>query len=255
MLFEDVLSEHLDFVRGSEGLAVNGQKITASISIGAMESVTLTWTAKVKETAPVGALIESNATALGGVSVFDTANFVGAYTAAQLEGVAKTAREIAALGTGFDDPAEFARTIYREALGVDILQDTTAAALIADLFALRSSDRYDLRVESALASMAVPRLHGGTLLHRLCDIVAMHVVSDFMLGDLIFCQKRGQYHLFVYVGDGELVQIDTQSKSTTLMENGTDFCSYKTDAYVTSSIASQLRTYELCVVLRPTMCG
>lgn len=255
VLFEDTLSEHLSFVRGSADLTVNGQKVSASISVGAMEHVTLTWTAKVKETAPVGALIESKSTAFGGVDVFPTVNFVGAYTAEQLASVAKTARTYATGVQSFDDPAALARTIYQEALGVDILGNTTAAALIADLFAPRGSDKYDLRAESALALMAVPRLHGGTLLHRLCDIVAMHTERDFMLGDLVFCQQRGQYYLFVYVGEGEFVRLGGADTAATLIENGEDFCRYEKDAYVTNSIASQLRTFELCVVLRPAMCG
>ena len=89
VLLEDTLSEHLTFVSGTEGLSVNGQKLTMALSIGAMERLTVSWTAKVKDTAPLGARIESNATALGGVKVFDTVNFVGAYTAEQQNALAQ----------------------------------------------------------------------------------------------------------------------------------------------------------------------
>ncbi len=255
VLFEDTLSEHLTFVTGTEGLSVEGQKITMKISVGAMERVTIRWTAKVKESAPVGARIESKATALGGVKVLDTVNFVGAYTAAQLKSVADKARDWAANGTSFADPAELARALYKEVLGADILGSASASVLMDALFGQLEDGAYDLRKDSVFSPMAVPRLHGGTKLYRICDIVAIHTENDFMLGDLIFCRWNNQYRLFVYVGEGELVQIDTVSKTATLVENGKDFATYQKDSYCINSIFSQLRTYEFCAVLRPAMLG
>ncbi len=255
VLFEDTLCEHLTFVSGSAGLTVEGQKISKKLSIGAWDTLKIEWTAKVKDSAPIGARIESNATALGGVKVFDTVNFVGAYTAAQLQSVAQKARDMVANGTSFADPADLARAIYREALGAEILGDTTAAAVMAGLFAPLESGVYDLRADAPLLGMAVPRLHGGTLLPRITDIVAIHTESDFILGDLIFCQWNGQYRLFVYVGEGELVQLDTVAKKAVLVENGVDDAIYQNDSYCINSIFSQLRTYELCAVLRPAMLG
>ena len=252
---EDTLSEHVAFLSGSEGLTVDGQRVTASLSIGPRQSITLRWTAVVKDTAPVGARIESNATALGGVKIFDTANFVGAYTAAQLAAVAQKARDMAANGTAYADPASFARALYKEALGVDILTDTDTAALMASLFAVSENGSPALNAVSPLAEMAVPRLEGGTLLHRISDIVAIHTEKDLMLGDLIFCQWSGKYRLFVYVGGGELVRIDTVNTAAVLLQNGNDNVTYHNDSYSINSICSQLRTYELCAVLRPAMCG
>jgi fimbrial isopeptide formation D2 family protein len=255
VLFEDTLSEHLTFLAGSEGLAVEGQKISKKLSIGAWESIKIEWTAKVKDTAPVGARIESNATALGGVKVFDTANFVGAYTAAQLQSVAQMARDMAANGTSFADPLELARSIYREALGAETLQDVTAAELIAALFVQQESGSYEPRTDTPLSEIAVPRLQGGTLLHRICDIVSIHTENALTPGDLILCYWSGVYRLFVCVGEGELVQIDTASRTATLVQNGSDLALYQNDSYCINSICSQLRTYELCAVLRPAMKG
>ena len=255
VLLEDTLSEHLTFVSGSAGLTVEGQRVSMKLSIGAWDNITLRWTAKVKDTAPIGARIESNATALGGVKVLDTANFVGAYTAEQLSAVAQKARALAASGASFDDPASLARAIYLDAIGADILADTTAAALMDALFAPLDSGSWELRADAPLLGMAVPRLHGGTLLPRITDIVAIHAESDFMLGDLILCRWNGQHRLLVYVGNGELVQIDTVTKKAVLKQNGTDLVTYQKDSYCINSIFSQLRTYELCAVLRPAMLG
>jgi hypothetical protein len=187
--------------------------------------------------------------------VFDTANFVGAYTAAQLQGVAQKARDMAANGASFADPVELARSIYREALGAEILQDVTAAELIAALFVQQESGSYEPRTDTPLSEIAVPRLQGGTLLHRLCDIVSIHTENDLTPGDLILCYWSGVYRLFVCVGEGELVQIDTASRTATLVQNGSDLALYQNDSYCINSICSQLRTYELCAVLRPAMKG
>ena len=152
----------------------------------------------------------------------------------------------------FEDPADLARAIYKEVLGVDILADMTAAELMETLFAKTESGTYEFS-EADLLAMAVPRLQGGTLLPRITDIVAIHTEADLQKGDLIFCQWNGQYRLFVYVGEGELVQVDTQNKNALTVQNGADLTLYQSSNYCINSILGQLRTYELCVVLRPAM--
>ena len=257
VIFEDVLADQLTLVRASAGVTAEGQRLTATLSLGAMEGVVITWTAKVKDTAAIGARIAGNASSLGGVSLPDTAFFVGAYSEAQLAALAQKAREYALLGKSYEDPLAFAAALYREALGVDVFDVENTAALFEQIFADDGAS-FALRAENDYADRIVPDLYNGTLVARLADdIISLHQESDFAAGDLIFCRWGGKYRLYVYLGDGLLAAVDTASRTVSLVENGDDFCRYDegVGAYCTNSVISQLRTYELCVVLRPSLRG
>lgn len=253
VLFEDVLSEHLTFLWGSDGISVDGQRVSKRISIGAMETLTIHWAAKVRTNTPVGAYILSNATTLGGVKIFDTVNTVGAYTAEQLKAVADKAREYAASGTTFTDPLVFAKTIYRDVFDTEIFDVDTAMALLADLFAAQENGTILLNETSDYADMVVPHLYMGALIPRITDAVSIYSEGNLMLGDLIFCESGDTYRLFVYVGNGEFVRVDTVNTGATLVENGLEGYSKEDSSYVREDILSQLRTYEQCVILRPSI--
>ncbi len=254
VVFEDILSDQLIFTGGSSKIAANGQKLTATLSIGPFGSVTLRWSAKVKADATVGAHIENGSTSLGGVNIAMPNNFVGAYASEQLTLVAEKAREYAAKGESFGDPLAFAEVVWRDAVGVEPFAPESAANVMDDLF-VEWGTSFGLNEQSALVGMAVPNLYSGTKVHRLADIVQIHTESDFMLGDLILCEWNGHYRLLVYVGKGEFVQVDTVTGTATLVQNGPESFQYGNGSYYNNSVTSQLRTYEKCVVLRPAQVG
>ncbi|MBQ9778364.1 MAG: DUF11 domain-containing protein [Clostridia bacterium] len=251
--FEDVLPDQLSFVRASAGVTANGQRVSATISVGAMERVVISWTARVKDGAAVGTRMESNATSLGGVTLPATVNFVGAYTEAQLGEICEKARDWALLEKSFDDPLALAEALY----GADLFEAATAAELMAALLPVTDgAASFDATAEGA--DMAVPYLYNGTLVPRLAtDIISLHAESDLAKGDLILCQWSGKHCLYVYIGNGQLVQVSTANKNAALVENGEEFCHYDevAEKYCISSTISQLRTFELCVVLRPSIKG
>jgi len=253
ILFEDILSDLLIFVGGTDGITVDGQKLTMKVSIGAMETVEIKWKARVKADAKAGAAIESCNTSFGGVEIFDTLNYVSAYTDEQLSAVAEKAVEYTQGTENKIDPLVFAKMIYKESLGVDILDVENNEALMNDLFKLRGENQLDFNEKSRFAEITVPQLHSGTAVHRLCDIVQIHRDSDFALGDLIFCRWKNNYRLFVYVGDSKLVMVDTVTGIPTLVENGKEYFQFISDTYCMNSLLGQLRTYEICAVLRPAM--
>jgi uncharacterized repeat protein (TIGR01451 family) len=256
ILFEDILSDQLVFVGGTDGLVVDGQKISMKISIGAMETVTIKWVARVKADAKPGTAIESSGTSLGGVEIFDTVNFVAAYTDEQLSSVADKALEYAKSNSSDRyTPLEFAELIYKETLGVDIFDNADISTFMDELFKARGEGQFDFNESGKNADMAVPYLYSGTLIHRLSDISQIHRESDFALGDLIFCQWNQGYRLYVYVGNGQLVMVDTLTSTPYIVQNGKAYFQYVNDQYCINSVISQLRTYERCVVIRPAMSG
>lgn len=254
ILFEDILSDQLIFVSGTEGITVDGQKICMKVSVGAMETVTIKWVAKVKEDAKAGADIESCNTSFGGIEIFDTVNFVASYTNDQLASVAEKALEYAQSNSTTNySPLEFAGVIYKEALGADIFDITDVSKFMDSLFKSRGEGLYDFNEAGKNADMAVPFLYSGTAVHRLCDISQIHRESDLALGDLIFCQWKQNYRLYIYVGDGRFVMVDTITNTPYIVQNGKEIFQFVNNKYCLNSVTSQLRTYERCIVIRPSM--
>ena len=257
LLFKELLSEHLDFVRGSEGMVVSGREITASVSIGAMETVTLRWTAKVKASAPIGARIEGNATELNGFPLSSEANYVGKFTPEQLSGIVNAALAAAEADKTYADPIQFANEIYRGLLGRDLIGLQGSAELFDASFTEWSAsvDNYfKVDPNAPYMDIMVPHLHNGSKIHRLDTVTGLHLENNFMPGDLIFCKQSTTYYLFVYVGNGKFVRVVTSATTATVVSNGKEFFDLNSAGeHVMSSLACRFRAFQYCLVLRPTM--
>lgn len=250
VLFEDVLSEYLTFVSGNTEYTTEGQKISKTFDIGPFGSVKFRYTCKVSEEAPAGARIESNGTKVGGVDVFNTVNVVGKYGEDDLDLIASKALEYAQNGSAFADPVAFAKAIYKETVGDDILAFDSSAALFDEAFVPYGTSSFTLNTESPLADSVVPRMYSGTLVPRPDDIIAVYYEHNFMKGDLIFCNTGSKYVVYVYVGDGKLVRVSTANTSAETVENGNEVFN---SSLIMKTILSAVRTYEKCVVIRPSV--
>ncbi len=255
--FKEILSEHLQFVRGSEGMVVSGREITASVSIGAMETVTLRWTAKVKADAPLGARIEGNATELNGFPLSTEANYVGKFTPEQLSAIASAALAAAESGKSYTDPILFANELYQGLLGEDLIKLQSAAELIEGSFSVWSAsvtNYFKLNPDAPYIDITVPHLYNGDQIHRLETVTGLHRENNFMQGDLIFCKQGGSCYLFVYVGNRQFVRVTTSATSATVVANGKEFFRRAEDgtSYM-NSLACRFRAFDFCLALRPTM--
>ena len=255
VVFEDILSDNLTFVSSNKNLTVDGQTVSMKFNIGPLETVEIRWTAKVKENTPVGSLIESKNTTVGGMKIFETVNTVGAFINEQLNAVADKAREYATNATTFSNPITLASSIYKDALGIDIFGVGSAAAIIDNLF-VENGTVFALNQQGALAEMVVPRLYNCTKISSYDDVVPIYFENNFMPGDLIFCNWGENYRLYVYLGNGELVAVDNTATAATLVENGLEahkFVSGSNHIYRFDTVLAKVRTYEKAVVLRPSI--
>ena len=250
ILFEDVLSEYLTFDRGNAEYVIDGQKISKTFSIGPFGTVRFRYTATVSEDAPAGAHIESFETSVGGIEIFDTYNVVSAYGEDTLDELASKALEYAESGNTYADPLAFAKALYKDVTGDDILDVGSSAALFEDVFTPFNETYYVLNTGSELSKQVVPRMYSGTLILRFVDIVAVYRESHFMKGDLIFCNTGSKYVLYVYVGDGKLVKADSSTGALSAVDNGSEV--FDKNLYF-NTILSAVRTYEKCVVIRPSI--
>jgi len=250
--FEDILSDKLTFLFGNEGIVVTGNKLSMKIDIGAREKRVITWSALVNDNANIGDAIESRATTLGGIDVFPTVNYVSSYTKAELAAVADKALEYANGTETYSDPIAFANKIYFDTFGVNIFELDTAKAFIESIFKARGT-AFILNEESPYYSMAVPDIYSGKDISSFVDIVGMISEKDLEVADIIICELDESYSLFVYLGEGKLVKIDSNTKTPELVESETEKYISSSGKYTLSTLITNLRNYDKCVVIRPAM--
>jgi len=245
----ELLSDNVSFVSATADYLLTGNNLTLNVKVGALKTVTVSFTVKVNENAEAGALIESRSTSANGVLLLQSVNTVSDYTADEIEAIASKAREYAENGTVFADPILMAKALYKDALGVDILDYATALELLNEII---DTTNYGLNEDSELCEMVVPYLYGGrdvgNLYIRNNEIIRLITKSNISVGDIIMAydESEGRTIAYVYVGGSELIKIsstDTACVSVTMTDS----------QYESSHILVTLYAYDKYVILRPSM--
>ena len=258
ILFEDTLDSNVSFVSGTEGITLNGNKVSMAVDVPAMSTRVVTWTVKVSETAAVGTKIISDKTYFGGVEIFTTTNYVTEFTKDNLKAVADKAREYADGTTVYTDPTEFANKIYADALGLDLKLGTSKAVMTEVFVSLTVTATGTVKTNHAYQDIMVPTLYSGIEIKATQKFIDIHTIKEFMLGDIILCRfyNADTYRMFIYVGDDQFVQIDTTTGIAKLVDNGNENYTFNKNAdtrFSTKALTVQFRSYGKCIVLRPSM--
>ena len=190
------------------------------------------------------------------MNIFATENYVSAYTDAELKSVADKAKELAESSTTYTDPIEFAKAIYKEALGVDVFDEESAAALLESILTYyNGGTRYTVNADSEYADITLADISIGRLMSTALHDSTSIVEEDLEVGDLIFCEWTKGQRLFVYVGNNEFVMVDTITKTPTLVSGGEKSYVLTDSSYVLQNLYNSLRSYPKCVVMRPSISG
>ena len=217
---KDVLDDNLSFVSGSDGVVNNGQTVTFNKEIKAGETITVSWTAKVKSTANVGAVIVSDKTTVAGVKQAIIKNSVSKYSNVELQSVATKAKEYASQNKTFANPIDMAESLYKDVFGIDVFDYENVSSALDDII---DSENATLN-NSDLSKMVAPDLYGGqdiTLLYRANkDIVRLITTQNLSVGDIIIAESDDDVEgvlmpdrvVYVYVGNMQLVACTTNSK-------------------------------------------
>ena len=229
--------------------------MTGSFDIEANETKTLVWTVKVDANAVAGKIL-CNETTVGGLKMKDIDNTVSSYTAAEHAAIASVAKRFAESGATFDDPMDFVSAVYTEALGYDPFDGKTAAELLSDLFTHTSENKATLNQSGEYFSMVAKNLYGGsdlysTSYHNNNRLVRTVFKESIREGDVILCEWYGNIRVLVYLGEGEIAAIDSETLTCSKKQNGSQEFekysgNYKQDHYLTT-----LYSYQQFAVLRP----
>ena len=251
---KDVLDDNLTFVSGSDGVSNNGQTVTFNKEIKPGETITLSWTAKVKSTASVGAVIVSDETTVAGVKQATIKNNVSKYSSAELQAVATKAKEYATQNKTFANPIDMVESLYKDALNVDLFDYENLSLALDDIIDTESATLY----QNDLTKMVAPDLYGGqkvTLLYRANkDIVRLITKQNLSVGDIIIAESDDDVEgeivpdrvVYIYVGNMQLVSCTTNANGNVKLVDMVD------DQYNKAHVLVTIFAYERYAVLRPS---
>lgn len=251
---KDVLNDNLTFVSGSKGVQINGQVVTFNKEIKSGETISVSWTAKVKNNTPVGTIITSDKTTVQGIKQTTIQNVVCKYDSNSLKQVANKAKEYANSNKVFTDPIEMVKQLYLEVLNENIFDYADAYYLLNDII-----DSENATLSShPITKMVAPNLYGGqkipSLYRKNSNVVRLITTENLSLGDIIIAESDDVYGdeieldrvVYIYVGDMQLVACSTNSKGLCQLKTMTN------NQYESSHILVSLFAYERYAVIRPS---
>lgn len=251
VVFEELLADGVEFVSGSAGLTLDGNKLTMTFDINGREGFDIFWTVKVSDSLKAGDKIK-NSTFVGGMDIYnELVVTVSGYTDAELVKIADAANELLKSGASFNDPIDFAKAVYKNALGRELFDYESVSAIMEELY----STKY-LNEESALVSMIVPNMFGGKNVsgRNLSDERVRRMYEENLeVGDIIVCSWSTNARVFIYVGNGRLVTVDSLTNSCAAIENGNEEFVKEGSAFYLKSVLGTIVAYPQFVVLRPSM--
>jgi len=240
--FAEVLDSDATFVSGSTNVSMENGVVSWTGVVAANSTVTLTYT--VTATGNAGATIVSSAT-VNGVGLNTITTTISAYTDEQLTAVANLATQYATEGKTFESAFAMVDTLYTEAIGTDVFDYTSATAVLSDVIDVTNLTYI---TTTNAGAMLAPNMWGGydvnTAWKTDSGKVRMVTESNLAVGDVIVAEHDGVETIYVYVGNNQLVAIDSATLTCSLVTIGTD---KYTNVLVT------LIAYDQFAVIRPSM--
>ena len=235
---EELLGENVSFVSGAAGMVCENGKLTWSGVVAAGTTVTVTYTVRVG-----GGNLVTSRTYVNGVELDVLNTTVSGYTTQQLIAVATLAKQYASNGKTFANPLDFAQSLYRETLGIEPFGSYTAMTLLSSLI--------DTKNDTCYASpILVPNLYGGMDIRSgfIYDNQRTRLIrpENLAVGDVIVAEYGGVSDVFVYVGQGQLVQVNSADGVCKLVTSSGNI-------YASDDIFVTFTAYDRFAVLRPSM--
>lgn len=235
---EELLGSNVSFVSGTAGMTRQGQTLCWNGTVPAGQTVTVSFGLMITG----GQLVQSRTT-VSGVELDELTTTVSGLSDAQLKQVASLAKTYAAQSKAFSDPIVMAQSLYQEALGLNPFSAATALKQLSSVI--------DTANDTCKPSdILVPQLYGGLDIKSgyLYDNQRTRLVREENLatGDVIVAEYDGISDVFVYVGEGQLVQINSASGVCRLVTSSGNI--YESDDIFVTLIA-----YDRFAVLRPSM--
>ena len=248
----DTVPDGTAFKEGSDGVKCENGEISWTGSVAANTTVNVSYTVTV--TATTSTVITSNATSVSGVALGTIKHTLSLLTKEQLKKVADTALSYVENKTTFDSKVKFPTELYKEALGVEFFNYTSATKFFDDII---DSANHKFNEKATDANIVVPDFYGGVLSINSSldtDNERTRLISEeeLSVGDIIFANyKPGTTNLaniFVYVGNSTLVTLPASNSPCEAVTIGDNIYGVNAD-----NVLISLFGYNRFAVVRPSM--
>lgn len=243
----DTIPAGTEFLEGDDGVSVNGQSLTWTGDVAAKSTVSVNYTVKVTATTP-GTLIQSNDTYVSGVKLGKINHTVSGYSEVESLILSNKAMLLAQNCESFDSAFDMAKSVYKDTLGIDVLEYDNVNAALDDIIDTENLTCY---TTTDLSKIVVPNLYGGmdirTGQYKIPDNDRARIVSEgeLSVGDIILAEWSGGEVCYLYAGDSTLLTVEDKSAKALTIGN---------NVYVNpDNILISLIAYDRYAVLRPSM--
>lgn len=243
----DLLPAGTAFLEGDSGVTVSGQSLSWKSDVAAKSAVTFSYTVKITADVP-GTLIQSNETYVNGVKLGKINHTVSGYSEADSLMLSNNALIYAENEREFASGLDMAKVIYKETLGIDVLDYENVNKALDDIIDTENLTCYK---GTELSKILVPNLYGGmdirTGQYKIPDNDRTRIVSEgeLSVGDIILAEWSDGEVCYLYAGDSTLLTVeDGSAKTLTIGKN----------IYINpDNILIALIAYDRFAVLRPSM--
>lgn len=180
-----------------------------TVDLAPQEKRTLSYQVKILESVAMGtAIICTDDSKVGGISVKATPVFIGrTLTESEQEKIRESAGARISMQM---DPIDLLNEIYRDALGVEKVIDTSLENLQNVVFPV-NGDLRQIAGEGYYAAMIAPSQYGGRKVidseRFLGERTRLTRERNLIVGDILYLQGTSTYGLYIYLGNGELLNL------------------------------------------------
>lgn len=247
---KDVLAENTTFV-SSEHCTVDGANLSWTVAIPAGKNVTVRYTVKVSESAPIGSCIENNAGTVGGVLVKGPHNYVG--TSLTEDQQRALLDSINAHADSSLQGMALANAIYSDVPGCKDLLTDDAATILSKMFRKAGNYYYIEWEANPYQSSITPGMFGGRnvpqreMSVKLAEQITRHE------------NNRTRKLDYIYLMNGDIILASVDAEGTELkqylymgflldLSTGKQIPINEVDTYLMSFLS-----YNRFAVLRPSL--
>jgi len=249
--YSETLGMYSSFVSSDTGVSASGKLISWMGDVAANSTVSISYVVKVATT-DRQAVVESKSN-VNGVRLNTIYNTISHYTKEQMQLVASKALQYGNGGAGFTNPIEFVKDVYKKTLGVDLTSNTGVGATLDELIDV---DNKTCKNDTDLSKMIAPHLYGGLDIYSgyTKDKLRVRLVekANLAIGDVILAEYDGKSMSAIYLGDGKLVAIYSETDVCEVVDVGDEEYRLSGSYYILDTVLAQLISYDRYAVLRPS---
>ncbi len=249
--FKEDLPQYCTFVNSQDGVSLSSGKIVWMGDIAKNSTVNVSYTVKVSANESQAAVVSGGK--VNGVGLNTIYNTISYTTAEQMQQIATIARNYGTDGSNFENPIDFVKTVYSQALGVTLFDYTTVNGTLTDIL---DSTSYQKRTDTEVSQMVASYLYGGldVISGWQKDVARVRLVekANMAVGDVIVAEKGSMSMTAIYLGDGMLAVIYSTTDVCQIVDASNETYYKSGSYYVLDTVLAQLISYDRFAVIRPS---